>query len=82
MSSEASEARVMPKTTALHPPSLVAADANAPPGKAAYMALAAALLGWMFDGAEMGVFSLVGQASSERPAANAPTMARPACGSA
>ena len=30
-------------------------------GKGAYMALAAALLGWMFDGAEMGVFSMVGQ---------------------
>ncbi len=27
----------------------------------AYMALTAALLGWMFDGAEMGVFSLVGR---------------------
>lgn len=27
----------------------------------AYMALAAALLGWMFDGAEMGVFSMVGR---------------------
>ncbi len=30
-------------------------------GKGAGMALAAALLGWMFDGAEMGVFSMVGQ---------------------
>lgn len=28
-----------------------------------FMALAAALLGWMFDGAEMGVFSLVGRAA-------------------
>ena len=28
-------------------------------GKGAYLALIAALLGWMFDGAEMGVFSLV-----------------------
>lgn len=28
-----------------------------------WMALAAALLGWMFDGAEMGVFSLVGRAA-------------------
>src|SRR6185369_13358486 len=27
------------------------------------MALAAALLGWMFDGAEMGVFSLVGRSA-------------------
>src|SRR3989440_9246910 len=32
-----------------------------PPGSAGkWMALAAALLGWMFDGAEMGIFSLVG----------------------
>ena len=30
-------------------------------GRGAWMALAAALLGWMFDGAEMGVFSLVGR---------------------
>jgi SHS family sialic acid transporter-like MFS transporter len=29
-------------------------------GKGAWMALTAALLGWMFDGAEMGVFSMVG----------------------
>ena len=27
------------------------------------MALIAALLGWMFDGAEMGVFSMVGRAA-------------------
>ncbi|MHB8969552.1 MAG: MFS transporter [Pirellulaceae bacterium] len=32
-------------------------------GRSQYLALAAALLGWMFDGAEMGVFSLVGRAS-------------------
>src|SRR6188472_4188875 len=31
--------------------------------RGAYMALAAALLGWMFDGAEMGVFSLVGKSA-------------------
>jgi MFS family permease len=30
-------------------------------GRGQWMALAAALLGWMFDGAEMGVFSLVGR---------------------
>src|SRR5262245_34894349 len=29
------------------------------PGRGAWLALTAALLGWMFDGAEMGVFSLV-----------------------
>lgn len=31
-----------------------------PTAKAKYLTLTAALLGWMFDGAEMGVFSLVG----------------------
>lgn len=30
-------------------------------GRGAWLALAAALLGWLFDGAEMGVFSLVGR---------------------
>src|ERR1041384_153953 len=30
-------------------------------GKGAWMALAAALLGWMFDGAEMGIFSMIGR---------------------
>lgn len=30
-------------------------------GRGAYLALAAALLGWMFDGAEQGIFSLVGR---------------------
>ena len=34
-------------------------------GKGAYMALLAALLGWMFDGAEMGIFSLVGGKAME-----------------
>ena len=29
--------------------------------RGAWMALAAALLGWMFDGAEMGIFSMVGR---------------------
>ena len=33
-------------------------------GKEAWLALAAALLGWMFDGAEMGVFSLVSRPAS------------------
>lgn len=43
------------------------AAVNAPAGetakldRGAWLALAAALLGWMFDGAEMGVFSLVGR---------------------
>lgn len=31
--------------------------------RGAWMALAAALLGWMFDGAEMGVFSMVGRSA-------------------
>lgn len=34
---------------------------KSPSSFGAYMALTAALLGWMFDGAEMGVFSLVGR---------------------
>ena len=38
-----------------------AATAPAELSRGAYLALAAALLGWMFDGAEMGVFSLVGR---------------------
>jgi hypothetical protein len=37
------------------------------------MALSAALLGWMFDGAEMGVFSLVGrQAVIDLPGSQTP----------
>lgn len=32
-------------------------------GRGAYLALAAALLGWMFDGFEMGIFSLVGRSA-------------------
>lgn len=31
--------------------------------RGAWMALIAALLGWLFDGAEMGVFSMVGRAA-------------------
>jgi MFS family permease len=41
-----------------------ASAASAPPagvGRAQWLTLVAALLGWMFDGAEMGVFSLVGR---------------------
>src|SRR5690242_1552373 len=36
-----------------------------PPGTSVgqWLALIAALLGWMFDGAEMGVFSLVGRSA-------------------
>ena len=39
----------------------VAITPDNPSGKGKWMALAAALLGWMFDGAEMGIFSLVGR---------------------
>jgi MFS family permease len=43
-------------------PTLLAPD-NERAGRGAYLALAAALMGWMFDGFEMGVFSLVGRAA-------------------
>jgi len=36
---------------------------NAGTSRGAWMALIAALLGWLFDGAEMGVFSMVGRAA-------------------
>lgn len=36
-------------------------EQSAQPSRGAKLALIAALLGWMFDGAEMGVFSLVGR---------------------
>lgn len=39
------------------------ASGNGRISKGAWMALAAALLGWMFDGAEMGIFSLVGRSA-------------------
>ncbi|HND53769.1 MAG TPA: MFS transporter [Pirellulaceae bacterium] len=43
-------------------PTLTADSANsAKVDRGAWLALAAALLGWMFDGAEMGVFSMVGR---------------------
>lgn len=38
-----------------------ASSTPAAPGRGAWLALTAALLGWMFDGAEMGVFSLIGR---------------------
>jgi MFS family permease len=37
------------------------AEGNLPAGRGKWLALAAALLGWMFDGAEMGIFSMVGR---------------------
>lgn len=40
---------------------LGASKASAAVGRGQWMALAAALLGWMFDGAEMGIFSLIGR---------------------
>ncbi|MFM7070196.1 MAG: MFS transporter [Planctomycetota bacterium] len=41
--------------------SAIAGESAAPLSRGAWLALTAALLGWMFDGAEMGVFSLVGR---------------------
>jgi MFS transporter, SHS family, sialic acid transporter len=50
------------------PPETAAPSAVLPPGAGSgssgvgkWLALAAALLGWMFDGAEMGIFSLIGR---------------------
>lgn len=40
--------------------------------RGAWMALIAALLGWMFDGAEMGVFSLVGRSAMKDLMPNSP----------
>lgn len=40
-----------------------ASVSTAPATRGAWMALIAALLGWMFDGAEMGLFSMVGNAA-------------------
>ena len=44
-----------------HPPS----SATSSIGRAQWLALLAALLGWMFDGMEMGVFSMVGRSALE-----------------
>src|SRR5262245_13527436 len=49
----------------MNPPAS-SASLHAPTGPSAmgrWLALTAALLGWMFDGAEMGLFSLVGRAA-------------------
>ncbi|HWA98882.1 MAG TPA: MFS transporter, partial [Pirellulales bacterium] len=56
----------MPRADLVHDPMDEALSAASKPpagaiGRGQWMALAAALLGWMFDGAEMGVFSLVGR---------------------
>ena len=43
-------------------PAEVAASLNdAADARARWLALTAALLGWLFDGAEMGLFSMVGR---------------------
>lgn len=42
-------------------PTGIQAPLSAGTSRGAYLALTAALLGWMFDGAEMGLFSLVGR---------------------
>ena len=54
-------APVKPKPSSGRPSSEPNADGSTSRG--AWMALVAALLGWLFDGAEMGVFSLVGRAA-------------------
>ena len=43
------------------PHKTIGGDSGIGSGKGKWMALAAALLGWMFDGAEMGIFSMVGR---------------------
>jgi SHS family sialic acid transporter-like MFS transporter len=47
----------------MNAPVVDSAHAAAPSSRGAWMALVAALLGWMFDGAEMGLFSMVGNAA-------------------
>jgi SHS family sialic acid transporter-like MFS transporter len=68
------ESRPTPKTgqvLAVH-----ADDNDNDNARGRFMALAAALLGWMFDGAEMGIFSLVGKSAVEElmPTADAGTV--------
>src|SRR3954464_15360993 len=46
-----------PKPATITPP----LSHDPPSGAGQWMALAAALLGWMFDGAEMGIFSMIGR---------------------
>src|SRR3954467_4826974 len=46
-----------PKPATITPP----LSHDPPSGAGKWMALAAALLGWMFDGAEMGIFSMIGR---------------------
>lgn len=48
-------------STKKNPTEIAAPGAEGPVGRGAYMALTAALLGWMFDGFEMGIFSQVGR---------------------
>jgi MFS transporter, SHS family, sialic acid transporter len=51
-----------PKSTEPSPPkSIDPSEGSGITTRGQWMALAAALLGWMFDGAEMGVFSMVGR---------------------
>ncbi len=47
-----------------------------PSSRAKYLTLTAALLGWMFDGAEMGVFSLVGRRAMQDLLVDAPKQAQ------
>lgn len=50
-----------PYVPSKHAPAGAPLESSQPPGAGAWMALTAALLGWMFDGAEMGIFSMVGR---------------------
>jgi SHS family sialic acid transporter-like MFS transporter len=43
------------------PAEMAAFPSDAPDARARWLALTAALLGWLFDGAEMGLFSMVGR---------------------
>src|SRR5688572_1627244 len=52
-------------TSPVAKPDLLSDSGNSATSKGAWLALAAALLGWMFDGAEMGIFSLVGGKAME-----------------
>lgn len=51
------------KDSLVNPPTIQNPSAPAGTNFGQWMALVAALLGWMFDGAEMGVFSMVGRAA-------------------
>ncbi len=51
------ETPVVPAPRSVSPP----LNEPSPPSSGKWLALAAALLGWLFDGAEMGIFSMIGR---------------------